>query len=214
LAMTLSLSSGGCVKKYVEIRVHDGGKVGVGIPTARGPIPVLPPDGVQRSVPVPREGSEAAPLAIRHGRQIAITWSGDPPGLALVDGYGRFPQMPLQQGIEIREGSLWASYNVTPRRILPARDRPSDSIPIVLGTTLDNIAEAREIREPRRWPAYVCLPIGGVFAVLGTALLATGDDVGRVAGTVYLLGAIPLLVYGLVNATASAEAVPLELTSK
>jgi len=79
----------------------------------------------------------------------------------------------------------------------------------VLTTPVDNVAGASELREPRRWPAYVFSPVGGTFTFVGASLLASGNDDTSV-GVFYLVTGIPLLVYGIVNALASSESVPVD----
>ena len=57
--------------------------------------------------------------------------------------------------------------------------------------------------------------LGGVFTLAGAGLLAVsrGDDEYKITGATYLLCGIPLLIYGIVNATASSDAIPLDLTA-
>jgi hypothetical protein len=206
LALALALMSSGCSKRYTEIEVRDPGRVGVGLWTSRGATTVLPGDGSQRAVPLPVPGV----IAARRGREVAIAWEDRAP-VVLIDERGILPRMPPGPGIEIRGHTLWAAYNVTPTRILPQRIQPDDSVPILLTTDMTNVIDAREVREVRHWPAYVLLPPGILFTVLGTALLSSRDTGAKVGGGVFLAGAIPLLVFSVLNLTSSNEIKPLDI---
>ena len=207
LAIALSAMSSGCSKKYVEIEVRDPGRVTVAAWSERGTVTALPPDGVPRAVPLP-----AAPgaVAVRRGREVAIAWDDRPP-VTLIDQQGILPRTPPGPGIDIRGHTLWAAYNVTPKRVFPQSVQPSDSVPILLTTEMANVIDAREVREVRHWPAYVCLPPGILFTILGTALLSSHDTSAKVAGGVYLAGAIPLVLFSVLNLTSSNEIKPLNI---
>jgi len=201
--------NGGCVKKYVEVRVRDGGAVGVGAPVGRALVPVLAPDGSQGMVSFP---PGAGPVSVvRQGHQVAAIWQGSLP-IDLVDGSGAFPPMKAGEGIEVRGGSLYAYYNLTPAKVLSVGEHRPDSVPIALSTPAANIAEAVEIHEPYRWPAYVFLPTGGAFALAGGSLLALKGEEFQIVGWTYAAIGVPMLIVGLVNALQTSEAVPVELT--
>jgi hypothetical protein len=204
----LALGSG-CVKKYVEVRVRDGGAVGVGAPVGRALVPVLAPDGSQGMVSFP---PGAGPVSVvRQGHQVAAIWQGSLP-IDLVDGSGAFPPMKAGEGIEVRGGSLYAYYNLTRAKVLSVGEHRLDSVPIALSTPANNIAEAVEIHEPYRWPAYVFLPTGGAFALAGGSLLALKGEEFQIVGWTYAAIGVPMLIVGLVNALQTSEAVPVELT--
>jgi hypothetical protein len=206
-ALVLALvASSGCSKRYTEIEVRDPGRVGVGLWSTTGAVTALPADGSQRVVRLPVPGV----VAMRRGREIAVAWEGATP-VTLVDERGILPRTPPGPGIEIRGQTLWAAYNVTPKRVLPQRIQSDDSVPVLLTTDMTNVIDAREIREVRHWPAYVCLPPGVLLTVLGTALLASRDTGEKVGGGVLLAGAIPLVVYGVLNLTSSNEIKPLNI---
>ena len=206
LVIAVALTSGGCSKRYVEIEVRDPGRVGVGTWSERGGTTALPPDGSQRVVPLPVPGV----VAMRRGREVALSWEERPP-VILVDERGILPRIPPSPGIEIRGHTLWAAYNVTPKRVLPQRVQTDDSVPVLLTTDMANVIDAREVREVRHWPAYVCLPPKILFTVLGTVLLASRDTGAKVGGGVFLAGAVPLVVFSVLNLTSSNEMKPLDI---
>jgi hypothetical protein len=203
--MGLALFGLGCSKRYTEIEIRDPGRVGVATLGSRGPETALAPDGTPRVVPL-------APgvAATRQGHEIAITWEGRRP-LALVDEHGLLPRTTPGPGIEFRGRTLWAAYNVTPTRIWPQATQPSGSFPIVLTTDMSNVIDAREVREVRHWPAYVCLPPGLLFTVLGTALLTSQQTASKFGGGFLLAGGIPLVVFSVINLTSSNDVKPLEI---
>jgi hypothetical protein len=203
----------GCVKKTVEIRVHDPRRVGVNALLGSTIVPVLAGDGVDRAAPLtePRAGQRAT--VYREGGQVAVSWSSSSVPISIVDPSGTLPVQSPGRGVAMREGWLFASYVLTPKRILPEGSRAEFSYPLVLTTPLANVAEAQEIHEPRRWPAYVFLPVGGVFTFAGAGLLAVsrGDDEYKLVGVTYLLVGVPLVAYGVINALATGDAIPLLL---
>jgi hypothetical protein len=215
VAIAVALCSSGCSKKYTEIEVRDGGRVGVGFASTRGVEPVLPPDGSQRVVPVP-----AAPgmVVMRRGREIALGW-GDQTPVALVDERGVLPRVPPGAGVEVRGQTLWATYNVSPTRVFPQNVYREDSVPVVLSTEMANVVDAREVKEVRHWPAYVCLPLGAIFTLAGLVLLTTDSsdsgsdtvDTRKIGGAFYIAAAVPLLVYSVINLTSSIEYKPLAI---
>jgi hypothetical protein len=202
----------GCVKKTVEIRVHDPGRVGVNAIVGSTIVPVLPADGLDRAVPLAEPQPGQRPTVYREGRLVAVSWPALPP-MSIVDPTGVLPVQGPESGIAMREGWLYSTYLLTPNRILPEGSRAEFAYPIVVTTPLANVADAQEIHEPRHWPAYVFLPTGGVFTVAGAGLLAVsrGDDEYKLAGVTYLLVGVPLVAYGVINALASAESAPLDL---
>jgi hypothetical protein len=206
LAIVASLMSSGCSKRYTEIEVRDPGRVGVGLWGERGAVTVLPPDGSQRTVALPVPGV----MASRRGREVAVAWEGRP-AMTLVDERGILPRTPPGPGIEIRGTTLWASYNVTPTRILPQRVHPDDAVPILVTTDMANVIDAREVREVRHWPAYVLLPPGVLFTVIGTALLSSTETGAKVGGGVFLAGALPLVIFSILNLTSSNEIKPYNI---
>jgi hypothetical protein len=129
----------------------------------------------------------------------------------LIDERGTLPRTPPGSGVEIRGRTLWAAYNVTPNRVFPQQVQPEDSIPILLTTDTSNLVDAREVREVRHWPAYVLLPAGILFTVLGTTLLSSQSSGDKVGGGLYLAGAVPLLLFGVLNLTASNEIKPFDI---
>jgi hypothetical protein len=203
--LATALATSGCSKRYTEIEVRDPGRVGVGVWNERGSAIMLPPDGSQRVVRLPVPG-----VVAMRGHEVAIGWGGEAP-VTLIDERGVLPRTPPGPGIEIRERRLWAFYNVTPKQVYPQTVQPDDSVPIVLTTEMTNVVDAREVREVRHWPAYVLLPAGILFAVLGTVLLSSHDKGSKVGGGVYLAGSVPLLVFGVLNLTSSNEVKPLAI---
>ena len=175
--------------------------------STRGVEPVLAADGSQRVIPLP-----AVPgmVIARRGREIALGWGEQPP-VMLIDERGVFPRVPPGSGIEVRGQTLMATYNVTPTRVFPQRVQPGDAIPVVLSTEMANVVDAREVKEVRHWPAYVCLPLGAIFTVAGMALLSSDDTGNKVGGGVYIAAAVPLLVYSVLNLTSSNEIKPLAI---
>lgn len=196
----------GCSKRYAEIEVRDPGRVGVGVWSTQDAATALPPDGSQRVVRLPVPGV----VAMRRGREVAVAWDDRPP-VILIDERGILPRTPPGPGIEIRGHTLWAAYNVTPKRVLPQRVQSDDSVPVLLTTDLANVVDAREVREVRHWPAYVLLPPGILFTVLGTALLASRDTGEKIGGGALLFGGIPLVIFAVLNLTSSNEVKPLEI---
>jgi hypothetical protein len=205
-ANALALATSACSKTYTEIEVRDSGKVAVGLWNGSSALTALPADGSQRVVPLPVPGV----AAMRHGREIALGWEGRPP-VSLVDERGVLPRTVSNPGIEVRGRTLWAAYNVTPTRTLPQHLAAEDSVPIFLSTDMSNVVDARQVKEVRHWPAYVCLPLGALFTVLGTSLLASNDSSSKAGGVVYTAAAVPLLVYGVINLTSSNEVKPLDI---
>jgi hypothetical protein len=203
----------GCVKKTVEIRVHDPGRVGVNALVGSTIVPVLPADGLDRAAALAEPQAGQRPTVYREAGQISASWSPSSLPISIVDPSGTLPAENPGRGVAMREGWLYASYVLTPKRILPEGSRAEFSYPLVLTTPLANVAEAQEVHEPRRWPAYVFLPVGGVFTLAGGGLLAVsrGDDEYTLAGVTYLLVGVPLMAYGVINALATGEAVPLQL---
>jgi hypothetical protein len=203
LAMAMPLVAS-CSKTYTEIEVRDPGRVGVGIRSDRGFEQALPPDGSQRVVPLV---SVPGAAFLRRGREVAFGW-GDR-AVTLIDERGVFPRVPPGSGIEVRGQTLWAAYNVTPTRVLPQNHPSDDSVPVMLATETANVVDAREVKEVRHWPAYVCLPAGALLTVLGAALLSSERTSDKVGGGVYLAGAVPLFIYGVFNLTSGNEYKPL-----
>jgi hypothetical protein len=199
----------GCVKKYVEIRVHDGGRVGVGAPAGQTFVPVLAPDGSQTMAYFPPNG---APVSVmRQGHEVTAIWQGAQP-VDLVNATGTFPPLPVGEAIQARGDTFFAYYGLLPGKVVPASDPKGASVPIALSTPVSNIAEVVEIHEPRRWPTYAFLPAGGLFTVLGAGALTVREDEWKIVGATYLSIGIPLLVVGLVNALQESEAVPIGLS--
>jgi hypothetical protein len=209
------VSASGCIRKTVEIRVHDPGRVGVNAVDARGIVPVLAADGVDRSAPLVQVPNGQPPTVFREGRVVAISWSPDTAPLTVVDPAGMLPAQNPGHGVAMRAGWLYSNYVLTPKRILPEGTRADYPLPIVVTTPVANVADAIEVHEPRRWPAYVCLPVGGVFTLVGAGLLAAsrGDDEYKITGATYLFIGVPLVIYGVINATASSDYVPLDLSA-
>jgi hypothetical protein len=146
----------------------------------------------------------------RQPRLMVVGWSGTPQPLVLVDPAGSLPLEKPGNGFATHEGWLYGTYKLTPTRVLPAGGRADVEIPFVLMTPVSNIAEVREVREPYRWPAYVFLPVGGSFTLVGASFLAIADkDEDRLAAAAYLLTGIPLVVYGIINAIDSTEYVQM-----
>jgi hypothetical protein len=196
----------GCVKRTIEVRVHDPGRVGVSALGVRGTVPVLPPDGVDHSAPLAEDA-----IVVRERHQVVVYRPQRGDLISLVDPFGLLPPEKADRGFVRRGGWLDATYYLDGTRVLPEGDPPGNSIPIVLTTPVDNVAGAMEVREPRRWPAYVFLPVGGTFTFLGASLLASSGTDETDVGVFYLVSGIPLLVYGIVNAVASSESVPVAL---
>jgi len=213
-ALLLSLPlAGGCVKRTVEIQVNDPGRVGVSAVGAGGIVPLLPADGLDRSVPLGPMPTGERPTVFRQGPQVAVMWAPVSTPIPVVDPVGVLPAQRADGGIDMRGGWLFSTYVLTPKRILPEGTRAEFSVPIVVTTPIANVVEAREVREPRRWPAYVLLPVGGTFTLLGGTFLAISPnhDEYQLAGITYLVLGLPLIAYGLVNAVTSTEYAPLSL---
>jgi hypothetical protein len=175
--------------------------------STRGVEPVLAPDGSQRVLPL---AAVPGMMIARRGREIALGWGEQPP-VMLIDERGVLPRVPPGSGIEVRGQTLVATYNVTPTRVFPQRVQPEDAIPVVLSTEMANVVDAREVKEVRHWPAYVCLPLGAIFTAAGMALLSSDDSGNKVGGGVYIAAAVPLLVYSVLNLTSSNEIKPLAI---
>jgi hypothetical protein len=216
-ALVLALAIvAGCYKKTVEITVNDPGRVGVSTLRPEGLVPVIAADGVDRSAPLALLPTGERPTVSREGRQIAVAWSGVSLPLSLVDPVGVLPPQTPGRGIAMRAGWLYSKYELTPKRILPEGSPAEFSFPIVVTTPLANVVEAREVHEPRRWPAYVFLPVGGAFTFIGASLLVISENSREeldVTGATYLGVGVPLLVYGLVNALTPTDYVPLDLST-
>jgi hypothetical protein len=209
LCVALIGFGGGCVKKYVEVRVHDGGRVGVGAPAGQGFVPVLAPDGSQGMAAFP---ASAGPVSVvRQGHQIAAIWQGFPP-LDLVDASGALPPIKPGDGLEARGGLLYTYFNLTPTKVLAVGQNKGASVPVALSTPVGNIAEAVEIHEPYHWPAYVFIPTGGAFALVGGSLLVIRSEESQIVGWTYAGLGVPLLIAGIINALQTSEAIPVELT--
>jgi hypothetical protein len=215
VAVALAFFATGCVKRSVEISVHDPGRVGVNGKGAGGLVPVLPADGLDRSAFLAELPTGERPMVYRQAQHTAVLWSPASPPIPIVDPLGILPAQKTDRGIVVREGWLYSSYELTPKRILAEGTRTDFSIPVVLTTPIANVVEAREVREPHRWPAYVFLPVGGTFTLIGGSFLAIshGADENRLIGVTYLVLGIPLIVYGLVNAVATTEYAPLGLAA-
>jgi hypothetical protein len=209
LALSVAaLLSNGCVKKYVEVRVRDGSRVGVGAPAGRGYVPILAPDGSQGTVYYP---AQVAPITVvRQGYQVSAVWAGANP-VELVNAAGALPPLRPGEGLEVRDGLLYAYYGLLPGKVVSASEPKVNPIPVALSTPVNNIAEAVEIHEPRYWPAYVFLPTGGAFTLIGSALFTIDNSESKLVGATYALCGIPMLVVGLVNALQTSEAVPITL---
>ncbi len=209
------LTTLGCMRKTTEIRVRDPGRVGVSALDERGLVPMLPADGLDRSANL--VGGELGPRAVvfRQGPMVAVSWSASSVPLSVVDPGGLLPPQQPGHGVVMRAGWLYSKYELTPTRILPEGTPADYSVPLVVTTPVSNVAEATEVHEPRRWPAYVFLPVGGAFALIGGGLLVSSsksDEVQLTGGTYLFLG-VPLLIYGLINAFASPDYVPLDLAA-
>jgi hypothetical protein len=202
----LAACSTGCVKKYVEVRVRDGSRVGVGAPSGQTFVPVLAPDGSQGIVYFP---ANVAPVAVaREGYQVTATWQGTQP-VELVNAAGVLPPMQPGEGMHTQSGMLYAYYGLLPGKVVPAGELKGNPVPIALSTPMSNLADVVEIHEPRRWPAYAFLPAGGAFTIFGAAALTARQDEWKIVGATYLTIGIPLLVVGLLNALQSTEVVPI-----
>jgi hypothetical protein len=209
LPAALLMCGSGCVKKYVEVRVHDGGRVGVAAPVGRSFVPVMAPDGSQGMAPFP---VGAGPVSvIRQGHQISAVWQGWQP-LELVDGSGALPPIKPGEGLEVRGGLLYTYFNLMPNKVLPVGQYKDATVPIALSTPVNNIAEAVEIHEPYHWPAYVFIPTGGAFALVGASLLVIRSEESQIVGWTYAGVGVPMLIVGIINALQTSEAVPVELT--
>jgi hypothetical protein len=55
------------------------------------------------------------------------------------------------------------------------------------------------------------LPLGVLLGVSGTSLLASNGTGDKVGGGVLIAGAVPLIVYSIVNLTSSTDYKPLEI---
>ena len=218
-ALTLATASVGCgfsTTTYAEIEVRDPGRVGVGTLGARGVEPVLPPDGSDRVAQVPAVSGR---VLARRGREIVLGAGGQPP-VTLVDERGILPRVPSGSGIEVREQTLWATYNVTPTRVLPQEDRPRLAVPVVLSTEMSNVVDAREVKQVNHTAAQVCLPIALVLAAVGTQQMFFTEDRGVMFGPDYpkiIGGGVPyvaaaaLVIYSVINLTSPSEIKPLAI---
>src|SRR6185436_14265297 len=133
------------------------------------------------------------PMVFRQGREVAISWSAHLAPLSVVDPAGTLPPQNPGRGVAMRAGWLYSTYVLTPKRILPEGTRADYPLPIVVTTPVANVADAVEVHEPRRWPAYVFLPVGGVFTLFGSSFLVISscsskpshDDDYKLAGATY-----------------------------
>jgi hypothetical protein len=205
-AIAIASAATGCTKKYAEIEVRDPRRVGVSTMGAQGVEELLPPDGTDRATPFPN----APAVAARHGRDVVVRFQGEAP-LALVDDRNALPHTQPGPGIEIRGRTLQVNYNVTKSRIFPGAIVRDESLPLMLTSDLSNVVDAREVREVRHWPAYVCLPLGVLLGVSATGLLSSNGTGDKVGGGVLIAGAVPLIVYSIVNLTSSTDYKPLEI---
>ncbi|MET0591535.1 MAG: hypothetical protein ABW133_02475 [Polyangiaceae bacterium] len=201
------VATSACTRRYAEIEVRNPGLVAVSTMGPHGVQPLLPPDGSERTAPLPYGGAVAA----RRGSEVVIAFQERAP-LALIDDHNALPRQAPDAGISVNGRTLTSTYNVSQARIWPAPAVRNDTTPLMLTTDMSNVVDAREVKEMRRWPAYVCLPVGILFAVLGTGFLAAGTDTEmRTAGAVYLGASAPLLGYAIYNLTSSNEIKPLAL---
>jgi hypothetical protein len=205
-AVVVASVATGCTKKYAEIEVRDPGRIGVSTMGARGVEDLLPPDGSERVAQM----SSVPAVAARRGREVVVRFQGEAP-LALVDERNVLPRTQPGAGIEIRGRTLQVNYNVTKSRIFPGQVARDESVPLMLTSDLSNVVDAREVREVRRWPAYVCLPIGLLLGVSGTALLSSRETDDKIAGGVFVGGAVSLILYSVLNLTSSTEYKPLDI---
>jgi hypothetical protein len=205
-AIAVALMSSACTKRYTEIEVRDPGRVAVAMWSTQGAATVLPANSSQGTVALPVPGM----TAMRRGREVAVAWEDRPP-VVLIDERGILPRLPAGPGVEIRGRTLWAAYNVTPKRVLPQRVTSDDAIPILLTTDMTNVLDAREVRETRKWPAFVLLPAGILLTLLGTAALASRETGDKIGGGVLLAGAVPMITFGVLSLTSSNEIKPLDL---
>lgn len=201
------VSTSACSKRYAEVEVRDPGRVGVAMMGPNGVQPLLAPDGSERVVPLPYLPNA---VAARRGREVVIAYEGRE-ALPVVDASNMLPRQSVDSGFEVRGRTLTATYGLTPTRILPERNA-RDQSPLFLTTDLDNVRDAREVAELRRWPAYVALPFGILFAVAGMSVLVSdGDSNHKTEGALYLGLSAPLLGYSIYVLTAPGEAKPLSI---
>jgi hypothetical protein len=205
-AIAIAIAASACTNKYAEIEVRDPGRVGVATMGPRAVHELLPADGTERVAQVP----SVPAVVTRRGREVVVAYQSAAP-LALIDDRNVLPRALPGSGIEVHGRTLQVNYNVTEARIWPAQKVRDDSFPLMLTTDLANVVDAREVSEPRHWPAYVCLPAGILFAVLGTGLLASDKSENKVAGGVYLAGSVPLLAYSVINLMSSKDYKPLDI---
>jgi hypothetical protein len=205
-AIVVASAVTGCTQKYAEIEVRDPGRVGVSTMGERGVELLLPADGTDRTT----HFSNAPAVAARRGRDVAIQFQGEAP-LPLVDGRNALPRTQPGTGMEIRGRTLQVNYNVTKSRIFPAPIAREESVPLMLTSDLSNVVDAREVREVRHWPAYVCLPLGVLLGAMGSGLLSANQTGDKAGGGLLLAGAVPLIVYSILNLTSSNEYKPLEI---
>ena len=202
-----AFASSACTRRYAEIEVRNPGLVAVSTMGPHGVQPLLPPDGSERSANFPYTNA----IAARRGPEVVIAFPERAP-LAVVDDRNALPRQAPDSGIEVRGRTLTSMYSVSPNRIWPVSVRRDDAVPLLLATDMSNVTDAREVKEMRRWPAYVCLPIGIAFAVLGAGFLgAASDSELKTAGAVYLGASAPLLGYAIYNFTSPNEIKPLAI---
>jgi len=216
LAWWALIFASGCVKKTIEVRVKDARWVGLSRPGPSGLSPVLVPGTGDSFARLANVGPGQVVTVERQPGLMVVEWPGTPQPLVLVDPSGALPAEKPGDGFEAREGWVFGSYKLTPKQILPAAARNDFATPVVVMTPVTNLVDVREVREPLRWPAYVFLPTGGVFTLVGCGALAISanasdkdKEAAELAAAAYLLTGIPMVVYGLINAFDSTEYAPV-----
>ena len=198
--------STGCVRRAVEIKVEDPGRVQVALRTERELVPLIPPDGELKSVPLTTAHGDVAtddgspPTLMRADYKTAINFGAEE--VVLVDEDGQFPVTKSTDGIVNEGGFLYANYDVSRRRAFEVGQAPGGGIPIQMSTPLDNVQSARYVSEPRKWPAYVGMPVGGTFVVVGALLIAypqhfNDESAATTVGAVCVVGGLAGMALGL-----------------
>jgi len=196
--------------------VDDPGRVQVALRTERGVVPLLAPDGRPQSVPISDalSADSSSPTVAREQYRIALNFGAR--DVVLVDENGAFPSTPSADGISHEGGFFYANYDVSAEHAFEPGRAPPGGIPIQLSTPIDNVKSARYTREPRKWPAYVGMPVGGTFVLIGSALIASSpnfndESAAKTVGVVCVLGGLigfGMGLYALLDKSKVVELVP------
>lgn len=189
----------GCSKKVVELRVRDPGLVSVSGGAPEGWKPALGPDRQPGSAPLPPASPDAQPAVQRDVRGVRVTWTASKRELFLVDPDGNLPKTKSRAGITSAGGVVHVPYTVTPRGVFSIDEhaRRPNATSVLLTTSTHNVEYGRFVEGRQQWPAYVLIPVGALFTLLGVLIIASADgeyqELERLGGgMVTVVGAAPL----------------------